>query len=302
MQTLKAHPIADIWPLMATEQIDDLANDIRANGQLVPIYLFEGKILDGRNRYEACCRAQITPTTTEYTGGDAFNFAFALNEKRRHLTSAQKAALGVRIQEYESQEAKKRQREAGGDRKSEEAKSVPEKSPEPKTDKGDARDKAAEKAGTNGRYVSQAKKVKEEAPEVFEQMERGEITMKDAVAAVRKKPTNPWLDDEKDRQALVAAGNSVIANAERDKNLIQWAESKGLAIRIDRGSRYGNPFVMDHDGDRDAVCDSYENHYLPHKPSIHRNKRELIGKVLICHCYPSRCHGEALLKIINQSI
>ena len=32
------------------------------------------------------------------------------------------------------------------------------------------------------------------------------------------------------------------------------------SIKIDRGSRWGNPFVMGEDGDRDDVCDLYEKY------------------------------------------
>jgi len=105
--------------------------------------------------------------------------------------------------------------------------------------------------------------------------------------------TNPWLDDEKERRKQAESGLAVVANAKRDKNLIQWARMTGRAVRIDRGSAYGNPFIMGKDGDRDAVCDNYRDHYLPHKPSI--NQADLSGKVLICHCYPERCHGESLI-------
>ena len=75
----------------------------------------------------------------------------------------------------------------------------------------------------------------------------------------------------------------------------QWAEKNGKAVRIDRGTLYGNPFVLGQDGDRDTVCDSYGDHYLPHKPSILKAIPSLKGKVLICHCYPERCHGESLI-------
>jgi len=154
--------------------------------------------------------------------------------------------------------------------------------------------KAAEMFGTNRTYINQAAKVKA-APEVFEKVKAGKMTMQDANRAVRAIPTDPWRDDEKERAHQVKEGLSVVANAEKDKNLIKWAEDKGLAVRVDRGSLYGNPFVMGKDGDRDAVCDSYTNHYLPHKPSILATLPELKGKVLICHCYPERCHAESLI-------
>ena len=46
---MKNHPISDVWPMMDEAKIAELADDIRKNGQLVPVWLYEGKILDGRN-------------------------------------------------------------------------------------------------------------------------------------------------------------------------------------------------------------------------------------------------------------
>lgn len=48
------HPIANLFPLMTGDEYLALVEDIRANGLLEPVVLYEGKILDGRNRYNAC--------------------------------------------------------------------------------------------------------------------------------------------------------------------------------------------------------------------------------------------------------
>jgi hypothetical protein len=159
----------------------------------------------------------------------------------------------------------------------------------------EASHKAAELFNTNRTYINQAKKIKNTAPEVFEKVKAGKMTMQDANKAVRAIPTNPWLQDEEERKAKVESGQAVIANAQRDKNLIQWADRKGLMVRVDRGSLFGNPFVLDDDGGRDEVCDAYRDHYLPFKPSILRKLPTLKGKVLVCHCYPLRCHAESLI-------
>ena len=47
---LQFHEYSQLFPLMSGSDYDSLVEDIRDNGQYELIVLFEGKILDGRNR------------------------------------------------------------------------------------------------------------------------------------------------------------------------------------------------------------------------------------------------------------
>jgi hypothetical protein len=291
---MKHHPIADVWPMMDEAKLAELADDIRKNGQLVPVWIYEDKILDGRNRWAACKIAGVEPKTKEYAGDEPTAFAVSLNDRRRHMGKSALAAVAAELEPHFAADAKRRQI------RKPKAESVVEKVPQQNL--GKAREEAAKSVGVNDRYVSDAKKVKTEAPEVFERLKAGKITLQDAKREVAKKPTDDWRQDERVRQTQVNDGITVVANAAADKNLICWAEREGLAVRIDRSTRYGNPFVLNEDGDRDEVCDAYERHYLPHKPSITERIEagDLAGKVLVCHCYPHRCHGDCLADQANS--
>ena len=68
-------------------------------------------------------------------------------------------------------------------------------------------------------------------------------------------------------------------------------------VRIDRKTRWGNPFVMGRDGNRDDVCEKYRawlwREINNGKISL-EDLADLKGKTLGCHCAPERCHGETL--------
>lgn len=84
------HPAADIFPLMDKERLADLMADIERNGMLMPIVLYEGKILDGRNRYMACQELEVEPAFTEWDGANPYDYVWSCNGERRDLTQAQK--------------------------------------------------------------------------------------------------------------------------------------------------------------------------------------------------------------------
>lgn len=301
-QPMKRHKF-NIFPEAKPEDYARLRDDIKANGydQKRPIVTYQGEIIDGWNRQKACDELGIRATYQQFTGTDSEAIAFVMStNKRRNLNSGQWATIAAEAEDLlkaiaaDAESERKRKISENNGMKEQETtgqKIVPSQNKhESKT-----AHKAAELFNTNRTYVNHAVKMKEAAPEVFEKVKAGTMTMQDGMKAVRAIPTEPWLDDETDRKNAVESGKTVIANQQRDKNLIQWAEKNGKAIRIDRGTLYGNPFVLGHDGDRDAVCNAYRDHYLPHKPSIIKTLDTLKGKVLICHCYPDRCHGESLI-------
>jgi len=91
------HELANLFPLMDESQYSDLVADIKENGLVESIVLHEGKILDGRNRYNACNDASVEPKFVEYEGEDALSYVISLNLNRRHLNESQRAMIGARL-------------------------------------------------------------------------------------------------------------------------------------------------------------------------------------------------------------
>ena len=289
----------NIFPEAKAEDFLRLKDDIEQNGfdPSQPITTYEGAILDGWNRMNACQQLSIAPVFTDFTGSaiEAIDFVMRTN-KRRNLNSGQWATIAAEADDLKTELAEESAKNKGGrPKKHDEEKpsqlidSVFSQDNSKRTDS-----KIADMFSTNRTYVANAVKMKEVAPEILAKVKAGTMTMQDGMKAVRAIPTDPWSGTERDRQKKVEKGQTVVANQKEDKNLIAWANEKGKAVMIDRGSKYGNPFILNDDGDRDQVCDCYEQNYLPNKPSILNTIDSLKGKVLICHCFPLRCHGDSL--------
>lgn len=71
-------------------------------------------------------------------------------------------------------------------------------------------------------------------------------------------------------------------------------------VYIGRPSKFGNPFVIGRDGDRDAVVAKFERYLIGRPELIEAAKRELKGQNLVCWCAPAACHGDVLLKYVNE--
>jgi hypothetical protein len=74
-------------------------------------------------------------------------------------------------------------------------------------------------------------------------------------------------------------------------------------VYVGRPSKWGNPFEIGVDGDREMVVRKHEEwiyNKLKEDPEfIHEIIDELQGKDLACWCAPLLCHAETLMRIAN---
>ena len=106
------HPIAELFPLMSGADLAELAKDINENGQREDIVVYQGKILDGRNRYRACLLADVEPRVTSYIGTDPIRDVLSWNLHRRHLDVSQRAAIATAALPLLEKQARERKAEA----------------------------------------------------------------------------------------------------------------------------------------------------------------------------------------------
>jgi hypothetical protein len=79
-------------------------------------------------------------------------------------------------------------------------------------------------------------------------------------------------------------------------------EYSGPGIYCGHGTPFGNPFVIGLDGTRTEVLEKFEEYWLakPDRFLVLARKR-LRGQILICWCYPRRCHCDFLAEWANAA-
>ena len=95
------HPAADLFPMIKAEKLNEIAADIKAHGLNESIKVCNGKILDGRNRLEACRLANVQPIFEEIEVDDPIAYVCSANIHRRHLTTGQRAAIAAELANLE---------------------------------------------------------------------------------------------------------------------------------------------------------------------------------------------------------
>jgi len=90
------HPLAARWPMMPADELAALAESIAAEGLMHPLVLdASGRLVDGRNRLEACRLAGRSPRFLTPPGMDSDEAVRAyitqVNAQRRNVSTGQKA-------------------------------------------------------------------------------------------------------------------------------------------------------------------------------------------------------------------
>ena len=91
------HSLADVFPMMEEADLRQLAYDIEKNGQKETIKVWQGKIVDGRNRYKACLLRDVDPKFEELTFEPTLEYVCGLNIQRRHLNETQRAWIAAKL-------------------------------------------------------------------------------------------------------------------------------------------------------------------------------------------------------------
>lgn len=215
---MELHPLAEVFPRMTDEEFDSLCDDIEAQGLLDPIITFEGKIIDGRHRYEACLQVDVEPRFVEYEGDDALAFVIAKNMNRRHLTTSQRAMVAAGLATMTVGRPEE----------------IPQKC-------GISAKEAANQLNVSTRTVETARKVLREAdPEVIQAVRSGNMTVGGAIAQMQAPRSQPTLDCRRTTQGTAIA---LKALAEFHPELIATELAAYVESLVHTGSDFETRFL-----------------------------------------------------------
>ena len=145
-----------------TQEFDGLLGSIKQYGLFEPILMWQGWIVDGRHRHMACLKADVKPTY-EYLPDDIpFNVVrdrvVAANLMRRHLTTGQRAMTAAALATMTS-----------GSRTD----------LEPKTNSSEVKSTkdSADQLNVGTTAVKTAKAIKRDAPDLADEVSKGNMTL-----------------------------------------------------------------------------------------------------------------------------
>ncbi len=198
------HPAADAFPAMSDTELNQLADDIKTNGLACAIMRDRnGAILDGRNRLAACEIAGVTPRFEQYDGNNPVGYIVSANLRRRHLNESQRALVAAKLARLSH----------GGDRRSDQAASLPLEIPKQAV--------AASLLNVSERSVRSAAVVRDHGtPELIRDVEAGKISV--SAAAKKAQPPKPKSKPKSKSQS--------------EKPLIYVARIKSAFARVEKAA------------------------------------------------------------------
>lgn len=158
-----------------TQEFDGIVDSIKQYGLFEPILMWQGCIVDGRHRHKACLKADVKPTYEYIPDDTPFNVVLdrvvGANLMRRHMTTGQRAMTAAALanmtvgRNWESNRTNLSDNKSNGD--------------------------AAKTLNVSPSTVKTAKAIKRDAPDLAEEVSKGNMTLNAADNERRKRKGLP---------------------------------------------------------------------------------------------------------------
>lgn len=224
---LPYHPISNLYPLLPDEELKNISEDIKAHGLIDDIVLYEGAILDGRNRYRACRESGVTPRyrqfgSRECDGASPTAFVTSKNLLRRHLTTKERIAIAGKMAIFIQAEDRAKAQNAPVEWPGETSQAKPA---------GRAVEQAAEALNVSPASVQKAVTVAKVTPEAL-----------DEVAAGMKSLDTAYVEAKQEKKARQPAGAKDDAEAASAEALSKLVNDHEPTIHMHLGREFADAF------------------------------------------------------------
>jgi ParB-like chromosome segregation protein Spo0J len=239
---MKVFPAADLFPMLPDDELQQLAEDIKAHGLHEPIVvaLIDGEemLVAGRNRLAACKIAGVEPTVRRLNGEDPTAYVISENIYRRHMTKGQRAmAVAMIIPEPEKGGRGKKGSKSVGEFSGEwlrQARTVRTYLPEtakavlagkPLTE---AYKEALAVKASNESEGAKLERLKADAPDLAELVEADKLPVAEAIAVLDQREEQEKAAEENRRETLIRVSESTY------RGIIAFASEEFTGSLIER--------------------------------------------------------------------
>ena len=120
----------------------------------------------------------------------------------------------------------------------------------------------------------------------------------------KKTPYAPYVDDDSDYRNTKSFFEEIVNLKRRPSKKLEKGEVYiGRQMYMGgwklKASKWANPYKIKEGDEREAVLEKYEE-YIRSDAELMKDLKELKGKKLACWCHPEKCHGDMLLKLLNE--
>lgn len=213
MQIIIDKEFQSLIPPLTVEEYEGLEKSILAEGCRDALVVWGDILVDGHNRYEICTAHDVPFQTVQKDfsdRNDALRWIILNQFGRRNLPAYERARLALRLKPVIAEKAKDNQRASGG--------AVPQKSAKPPIE---TREEIAKAAGVSHDTIAKVEKIERQAaPEVKEQLRKGEMSINQAYRLVRREEKKQEVQQRIEEHAAEQTGVVDIQQTDRKYNII----------------------------------------------------------------------------------
>ncbi|MCL2624656.1 MAG: hypothetical protein FWD31_13425, partial [Planctomycetaceae bacterium] len=220
-----------LLPALSESEYAGLEAGILKNGCLSPLIVWNDVVVDGHHRYTICQKHGL-PFETKNMSFDSIDaaklWAWQHQEHRRNLSLYQRGEIALQFKPMIATKAKQRQQASGGDRRSEQAKSVTATSPEPVEAK-ETRQELADIAGVGSRTMDKVEYLSKHADDSAKQkLRKGDTTINAEYKRLKTEMNRQEREEKKQAEIVIPQDDRICLHVAPVAEASQYMEAESV--------------------------------------------------------------------------